>query len=384
VTVSYDQPDPDPDNNTDSDTNEVLTDINLSIIKTFDPASVPQGTAQSFTIEVSNSGPSDAVDVLVDDLVHDSLAVTGATVTSGAGDCSASAGQQVDCTVQIPAGESVLITVDYVTAPFLSEDSPYGTVSGDDFRFVFVNGSVLEGSTDGGPVYLDGVDITADVTIVVGLTKNDIVFDPPGSDPAFELHLSCSDPFTGGWGQSGGPIEGINTNWQIAFFTIARYQNGDFRKTCGNVVNPFDVPNTATAQGEDSSGTETVSDDATLTITAGIKLDRLQTNGKRLTVRLTNFTGEDKEIADVTIMWPDSNGSLTKVWLTYGRTNDIVWDGTAAPPSALLDAADPHWFGGTLLTSEAILRFDFKNKVADSEYTIRLNFMDGTFLDINQ
>ena len=79
----------------DTDTIDVLVDINLSIIKTFDPANVPQGTMQSFTIEVSNAGPSDAVNVSVTDSVNSSLAVTGASVTSGTGDCSASAGQEV-------------------------------------------------------------------------------------------------------------------------------------------------------------------------------------------------------------------------------------------------------------------------------------------------
>ncbi len=44
----------------DSDTIDILVDINLSIVKTFDPTEVPQGTLQSFTIEVSNAGPSDA------------------------------------------------------------------------------------------------------------------------------------------------------------------------------------------------------------------------------------------------------------------------------------------------------------------------------------
>ena len=42
----------------------------------------------------------------------------------------------------------------------------------------------------------------------------------------------------------------------------------------------------------------------------------------------------------------------------------------------------PVWSGGTLLTGEAILRFDFANKSASTGYTIRLNFTDGTFLDI--
>ncbi|HSF87411.1 MAG TPA: hypothetical protein VLG28_17365 [Acidimicrobiia bacterium] len=53
----------------------------------------------------------------------------------------------MDCTVQIPAGESVTITVDYLVAPFLEEDPLFGGTDGDEFRFVFVNGSILEGST---------------------------------------------------------------------------------------------------------------------------------------------------------------------------------------------------------------------------------------------
>ena len=54
----------------DSDTIDILVDINLSIVKTFDPTDVPQGTNQSFTIEVSNAGPSDA---LIVDGVGDGL-----------------------------------------------------------------------------------------------------------------------------------------------------------------------------------------------------------------------------------------------------------------------------------------------------------------------
>ena len=55
----------------------------------------------------------------------------------------------VDCTVQIPAGTSVTVTIDYITAPFLEGDSLQGTANGADFRFVFVNGGILEGSSRG-------------------------------------------------------------------------------------------------------------------------------------------------------------------------------------------------------------------------------------------
>ena len=102
----------------DNDTIDILVEINLSIIKTFDPTEVPQGTLQTFTLVVSNNGPSDAVDVSVTDTVEDILDVTNVNVTSGLGDCSASSGQEVDCTVQIPAGESITVTVEYLTAPF--------------------------------------------------------------------------------------------------------------------------------------------------------------------------------------------------------------------------------------------------------------------------
>ncbi len=361
---------------TATDTVDIKVDIDLSITKTFARSDVPQGTSSSFTLVVSNNGPSDAVGVSITDEVDDSIAVTGVSL-SGTGTCDAPS-QSIDCTVDIPAGESVTVTVDYIAAPFL--DGSSGNLGGDDFRFVFTNGSVLEGSTATGEVFLDGVDVSNDVTIISGLNRNDVIFDPPGPDPAFELHLSCSDPFTGGWGQSGGPVEGVDDNWQIAYFSIARFNNNGFIKNCGNVTNPFDVPNTATATGEDSFGTETASDTDVLTIGPGITLDRLQTNGKRLTVRLTNFTGDDKTIDEISVVWPSSNGDLTKIRLD----DPTVWQGTAAPPSTVLDFNDPGWNGGVLSTGEGILRFDFENKSARNGYTIRVTFTDGTFLDINQ
>jgi hypothetical protein len=301
----------------------------------------------------------------------------------------------VDCTVQIPAGGSIEITVDYIAGPFLSSDpAVYGTEAGDDFFFRFVNGSVLYGSTDlanGDGVFLDGVDITDQVTILTSLTRNDLIIDPDGPggpDPAFEMHLSCSDPFTGGWGQSAGPVEGVDVNWQVAFFSIARYNSGSgFIKNCGNVLIPFEVPNIGTATGTDSFETQTVSDDATVTIAPGVTLDRLQTNGRRVTARLINFSGEDKVFSDVQILWPDTPGpgSLTKVRLD----NPVIWESRSGVPSAdpdyvILDAADPDWNGGTLLATqeEQILRFDFENKAAGYLYRVRVNFTDGTFLDL--
>ncbi len=103
--------------------------------------------------------------------------------------------------------------------------------------------------------------------------------------------------------------------------------------------------------------------------------------GKRLTVRLTNFTGEHKVIDDISVVWPGSNANLIKV-----RLDDVTtWTGNLAPTSVVLaDWGVANWNGGSLQTGEGILRFDFKKKSAKTGYTIRVDFTDGTFLDITK
>ena len=142
----------------------------------------------------------------------------------------------------------------YIAAPAVPESPIFSTTSGNEFRFYFVNGSILEGSTNGGPVLLDGVDITGEVV----LSKNSILFDPEGDDPAFLMHLSCSDQFIGGWGESDGPTEGVDVNWQIASYSISRYNKNGFIRSCAGTPADFNVSNMATATATDSFGAETV------------------------------------------------------------------------------------------------------------------------------
>ncbi len=58
--------DPDPSNNTSTDTTQVTLQANLQIVKT-GPATVVSGTTVTYTLTVSNLGPSTAVDVVVND-----------------------------------------------------------------------------------------------------------------------------------------------------------------------------------------------------------------------------------------------------------------------------------------------------------------------------
>jgi hypothetical protein len=230
ATVAAEAPQGNPDDSgdditaIDDDTIDILVVINLLIEKAFvpDEVQVPQGTPQIFAITVTNEGLSDVVDAVVTDDVSGFLALQGDPIVTavgmgtGSGTCTVTdpvptniGPQEVNCDVDIPAGESVLITASYLAAPFLSGDQVYGDGLGDgaEFQFIFDNGNVLEGNALG-PVYLDRAlqDLSGQ-----SLTKNDFFFYPPGGESAFLLHLSCSDPFTDGWGQSDGPYEGINS-----------------------------------------------------------------------------------------------------------------------------------------------------------------------------
>ncbi len=103
----------DEDSTSTSSSVEVASDVGFLVAKSFDSASVVAGTTgRSFTISVTNSGPSDASAVRVLDSVDPDLTVTSAT--SARMDCSASSGQDIDCTIPtLSAGETVTVGVGY-------------------------------------------------------------------------------------------------------------------------------------------------------------------------------------------------------------------------------------------------------------------------------
>ena len=339
---------------TDTDSIDILIEIELSITKTFyryddngtnttsddirvEDGKVEQGKTGYFDLVVSNAGPSDAIDVVVTDEVNGLLGVIGASVTSefGSGSCVVSdtgpdtSTQTIECIANIPVGADITVTVEYIAAEFLNPLDPeapiWGTEEGDEFRIVFVNGYILEGSTDsntnGGLIYL--IDPDGDVTAqnFIG-TKNEITFDPPEGGGPFTIHMSCSDAFTDGWGDSGGPDEFDNSFWQIASYSILRYNNSGFFKGCGDVVVPWDVSNTAFADGVDSNSppeSEEVFDSATVMIIRQLKVEiRNQPviKGKKMDVLLNNVGEDSLTIIQIDLEWPNGNslsGDLVEV-----------------------------------------------------------------------
>ena len=294
----------------------------------------------------------------------------------------------------------------YTAAPAIltPPDGPeFGTDSGgDEFRFYFVNGSILEGTTAGdGLVLLDGVDITNDVVILNGLTRNEITFDPAGPDPAFMLHLSCSDRFIGGWGQSAGPVEGVDVNWQIASYSIDRYNNNGFIKACGDTPVPFDVPNTASSAGTDSFGQD---NDTSAPVSVEIvdptlvfpENDAVSSKNRDVYFKFVSLNPEDLLITTIEVTWPqDVNGTLDRIQLGKSTiwTGSTEGDNPGSSSKFIIEDLDGSGGSSDEFTGqesdrilEALqkekLRFTFKERpVADpasSVYVFYVEFDDGT------
>ena len=83
VAISSQTPDPDPDNNTSATTTPVETSADLSIVKTAAPSPAVPGSLLTYTVSVSNAGPSDARNVQLIDPISSLLSSVEYSVDSG-------------------------------------------------------------------------------------------------------------------------------------------------------------------------------------------------------------------------------------------------------------------------------------------------------------
>jgi uncharacterized repeat protein (TIGR01451 family) len=107
------QVDVDLTNNTATDEDTLTQSVDLAITKTDNMATAAPGGSTTYTIVVSNSGPSDAVGASVNDtfsasITSDSFTAVGTTGTSG---FSATGTGAIHNTVTIPAGGNITYTV---------------------------------------------------------------------------------------------------------------------------------------------------------------------------------------------------------------------------------------------------------------------------------
>jgi uncharacterized repeat protein (TIGR01451 family) len=206
--------DPNPGNNSATDTDTLTTTADLSITKTDGVASKVAGTTVTYTIVVSNAGPSDVTGATVGDTFPATITgVTYTSVTSGGatGNTAAGAGNISD-TVNMPSGSSITYTATgtispsatvsvsntaTVTAPGGVIDPNPGNNSATDTDTLTASADLLVTKIDSPDPVVVGTDLTYTITV----TNN-------GSSDALNMQLSDTLPpnttfvsFTvaGGW-----------------------------------------------------------------------------------------------------------------------------------------------------------------------------------------
>ncbi|MBY6306648.1 hypothetical protein CRV15_35080 (plasmid) [Streptomyces clavuligerus] len=127
VTVTGDDPDPNPDNNEDTTTTTVGRSVDLAVAKT-GPATVTAGGEVSYTITVTNNGPSDSTGWTLTDPIPAGLQ-NAATTTPG---CSVSGGRLTCTGGALAVGESVTISLTGTAAPNAARIVNTATVDGND------------------------------------------------------------------------------------------------------------------------------------------------------------------------------------------------------------------------------------------------------------
>jgi uncharacterized repeat protein (TIGR01451 family)/fimbrial isopeptide formation D2 family protein len=128
-TTSYD---PNLNNNVASDTINLIRTADLSITKTASPSSSAPGSTVSYTLSVTNQGPSDAQNVLISDTVANSsqLSLGSVTGTTGGASCTAPQGGSLRCTAAtLTAGATATVTVTGVLASNLASGVNVGNTA---------------------------------------------------------------------------------------------------------------------------------------------------------------------------------------------------------------------------------------------------------------
>ena len=177
--------DPDLSNNSATDLDALSPSADLSVTKTDGVASAVPGTPVSYTIVVSNAGPSDVVGAAVADVMPGSIlgatwtcaAVSGTSAASGSGD--------INTTVDLAPGGAATFTVD-------------GTVSTSATGSITNTASVSAptGVTDPNPANDSATDVDTLVpTADLSVTKTDgVVSAVPGTPVSYTIVVSNAGP----------------------------------------------------------------------------------------------------------------------------------------------------------------------------------------------
>jgi uncharacterized repeat protein (TIGR01451 family) len=179
-------------NNTETDTDTLIPKTSVAVTKTNGVSSITAGLSTTYTIVVSNTGPSDAGSVSVADSLPAALDWAGANaswtcLTSGGSSCGSTGTGSINDTVNLPAGAVVTYTL---TATV----DPSATGSLVNTAAVTVSGLVTDSTMDDDTATdTDPIEVVADLAI----TKTDGALTAiPGTPIVYTITVTNAGPST--------------------------------------------------------------------------------------------------------------------------------------------------------------------------------------------
>ncbi len=186
VTATGGATDPTPGNNSATDTDTLTPQADLAITKTDGAASEVPGTPVTYTMQATNSGPSNAVGATVADTFPASITgVTWTCVAAGGASCTAAGSGNINDVVNLPVGGSVTYTA---TGNIAS--SATGTLANT------ATVAVGAGTTDPNPANNSATDTdTLNASADLEITKEDSADPPPaGEDLIYTITVENLGP----------------------------------------------------------------------------------------------------------------------------------------------------------------------------------------------
>ncbi|HYH08247.1 MAG TPA: DUF11 domain-containing protein [Thermoanaerobaculia bacterium] len=246
ATVDGDQPDPDLTDNTDEDGSTTGAAADVSVVKTLTtPGPYAAGQAVTFTITVSNAGPSTATNVQVTD-TPSNLTVTS---VSGSG-CAA-----LPCTIaSLGVGASTVINVGAtITAVGPFNNSATATADEPD-PDPFDNTDDDEGVTAATSVDLQITKTASDMTLTVGQTF-DFTLVVRNNGPATATNVVVTDPLPAQFAlQTASSTQGSCSGTTIVTCNVGTMLNGATVTITltGSATGPGPLANTATVSSNET------------------------------------------------------------------------------------------------------------------------------------
>ena len=342
ASVAGDQPDPNPANNTSSVTDPVSRVVNLEISKDA-PASVPLGGTITYTVTVTNAGPSDASDVVITDPLPSEITPVSAIVTGGTGTCAL--GPPVTCTFPaVPAGGSAIIQITGTvvaglgttitnTADVTSAQSPTPKPAQADTVVEALTGLVVSKMASVNPA-VAGSPLTYTVTVTnqgpspaTGVTLHDPL--PAGYTATSATASNGASCTTGG----GAVVDCADLGPLAALASVTVTITGSVASSAsGQLVNTA----TATdAQGghADGSSVTSVTQQYTVTITKTVVMSPVAGGSAEWVIEVHN-AGPSDASGIVVSEQPGSNFTITSLSGPGCSTASLVCDPVSVPAGA--------------------------------------------------